>query len=315
MPEPVRVSAVTPIFNRVRYLPECLDSVLAQDFPGVEHVLVDDGSTDETPEVLARYRAARGDRVRPFRQENRGQSEAWNRCVEEARGEYVAFLDSDDAWLPGKLRREIPLLDADPGAGLLYAALEQVDAEGRPSPVRPSRRATPSGWILPHLLRHNVMNTGTVIVRRALLREAGRFDPACRYSNDWDMWLRVCLRVRVLYDPVPSCRVRRHADQLTADRERIAEGWVKLLEDNLRRMETLAPEHLPLARRALASHHLRRARRALREGRRADMEASIARARELDSVGLRVLGLRFAALLRGGQSSAPRPPGGILGPR
>jgi len=281
----------------VRYLPECIDSVLAQEFPGLEHVLVDDGSTDETPEVLARYREKYGDRIRPVRQENRGQSEAWNRCVEEARGEYLAFIDSDDAWLPGKLARQVPMLDADPSVGLLYAAVEYMDEESRPSPVRQSRRPTPSGWILPHLLRHNVINTGGVIVRRDLVRKAGRFDPACKYTNDWDMWLRVCIDTRVIYDPTPSCRMRRHSDQLIADRRNTDAGWDRLLEDNLVRLERLAPQHLPLARHSLALHLLRRARRAVREGRREDAEGAIARALELDpGVRIRAWGVRLSRL-------------------
>ncbi len=293
-----RVSVVTPTWNRARYLPQCIDSVIAQDFPGVEHVIVDDGSTDDTPAVLERY----GDRVRAFRQENAGQSEAWNTALSHARGEYVAYLDSDDAWLPGKLRRQIPMLDGDPGAGLLYAAVRYIDADGAPSPVRHSGRGTPSGWILPHLLRHNVMNTGTVIVRRALLQRAGRYDAAYVSVNDWDMWLRVCIDTRVIYDPTPSCLMRRHADQVIADKAKMDESWVRLLEANLVRLGTLAPEHLPLAREKLSAHYLRRARRAFREGRGGDAEREIARALELAPGPARriaALRVRLEARLRG----------------
>jgi glycosyltransferase involved in cell wall biosynthesis len=295
MNEPVRVSAVTPTYNRAGYLAECIDSVLGQDFPGLEHVIVDDGSTDDTPRVLERYEG----RVRAFRQENAGQSTAWNVAVEKARGEYVAFLDSDDAWLPGKLARQIPMLDADPGAGLLYAAVEYIDEKGERSPVRQSRRGTPSGWILPHLLRHNVMNTGTVVVRRELLEKAGSFDSQYVSVNDWDMWLRVCIDTRVIHDPTPSCLMRRHADQIIADKEMMDESWVRLLENNLVRLEGLAPQHLPLARRKLARHYLRRARRAFREDRRQDARAELTRGLELDpSVRLSAVKLRVEGLMR-----------------
>jgi glycosyltransferase involved in cell wall biosynthesis len=286
---------VTPTWNRARYLPECIESVLAQEFPGLEHVIVDDGSTDDTPAVLRRY----GDRVRSVRQENAGQSAAWNRCLELARGEFVAFLDSDDAWLPGKLARQIPMLDRDPGAGLLYAAVEYMDEDGKPSPVRGSRRGTPSGWILPRLLETNVMNTGTVVVRRELLRKAGPFDGAYVSVNDWDMWLRVCATTRVIYDPVVSCRMRRHAGQIIADREKMDAARVRLLEDNLRRIERTAPEHAAAARRGLARLYLRRVRRALRDGRRAEAETEIARALELDpGARLRAAFLRLGDGLR-----------------
>jgi glycosyltransferase involved in cell wall biosynthesis len=291
----VKVSCVTPTWNRANYLPECIESVLAQDFPGLEHVIVDDGSTDGTPAVLADYAARHPGKVRPFRQANAGQSAAWNRAVAEARGEYVAFLDSDDAWVPGKLARQIPMLDADPGAGLLYAAVEYIDEEGKPSPVRGSRRGTPQGWILPRLLETNVMNTGTVVVRAALLRKAGPFEPRWVSVNDWDMWLRVCMDVRVLYDPTVSCLMRRHKGQIIADRAKMEQSVVGLLEANLERVEATAPQHLPLARRGLARLYLRRVRRALRDGERDRAEREIARALELDP-GARLR----AALLRMG---------------
>ena len=282
MPDAVRVSVVTPTWNRARYLPGCIESVLAQEFSGVEHVIVDDGSTDDTPAVLARYAKSHGARVRTARQENGGQSAAWNRCLDMARGEFVAFLDSDDAWLPGRLARQIPMLEADGGAGMLYAAVRYVDAEGKPSPVRRSRRGTPSGRILPTLLLHNVMDSGSVIVRRSALEEAGRFDPAIREGNDWDMWLRIALRHRVLHDPTLSVLMRRHADQMIADNERMAEGLLRVMEKNLRRLEKDGPEHLSLARRLAARQYLKRARRLLGEGRREEGEARLARALELD---------------------------------
>ncbi|MCK6480548.1 MAG: glycosyltransferase [Planctomycetes bacterium] len=292
---PVRVTAVTPAYNRARYLPACIESVLAQGFPGLEHVIVDDGSTDGTPEVVGPYL----DRVRYERRENRGQSAAWNRCLELARGEYVAFLDSDDAWLPGKLARQIPMLDADPGAGMLYAAVRYIDADGNPSPVRPSRRPTPSGDILPELLLHNVMDTGGVIVRRRLLLEAGGFDPSIREGNDWDMWLRVALRHRVLFDPVPSALMRRHDDQMIADQGRMAEGLLRVMEGNLRRLEAGAPDRAPAARRAMARQYLRRARRLWGEGRAEEAEAKAARAVALDpSARLAALRARFAGWAR-----------------
>ena len=294
--EAVRVTAVTPAYNRARYLPQAIESVLAQEFPGLEHVIVDDGSTDSTPEAVRPYL----DRVRYERQENQGQSAAWNRCLEMARGEYVAFLDSDDAWLPGKLARQIPILDADPGAGMLYSPVRYIDADGRPKPERPSGRPTPSEWILPALLLHNLADNGGVIVRRRLLLEAGGFDPAVREGNDWDMWLRIAARHRVLFDPTPSALIRRHADQVTADRGRMTEGLLRVQEKNLRWLEANAPEHLPAARRALATNLLRRARRRYREGDPVEAARCLSRAVEVRPLAwLQALKIRVEAALRG----------------
>jgi glycosyltransferase involved in cell wall biosynthesis len=270
----LKVSVITPVHDRERLLPVAVDSVLAQDYPSLEHIVVDDGSTDGTAAAAARY----GDRIRYVRQENAGPSAARNRALSMARGEYVAFLDSDDAWRPGRLARQIPMLDANPRAGLLYAAIDYVDADGNPSPVRKSRRGTPSGFILPTLVRHNVMETSTVIVRRALVEEAGGFDPRFRWNEDLDLWLKVCLRHEALYDPVPSVLQRRHPGQLIADHVRLGEALVEVLEGNLERLRRDAPEFVPVAARALAEVRLRRAGRRFREGRREEAEAEVAAA-------------------------------------
>ena len=298
----LKVSVITPVHDRERMLPVAVDSVIAQAYPSLEHIVVDDGSTDGTAAVAARY----GDRIRFVRQENAGPSAARNRALSMARGEYIAFLDSDDAWRPGRLARQIPMLDANPRAGLLYAAIDYIDAEGRPSPVRKSRRGTPSGWILPHLVRHNVMETSTVIVRRALVVEAGGFDPRFRWNEDLDLWLKVGLRHEAIYDPVPSVLQRRHPDQLIANRERLGEAFVEVLEGNLARLRKGAPEHVPVAARALAEVRLRRAGRRFREGRRADAEAEIAAAiRAWPRCGLWAALVRLRGRLAGRRVSSP----------
>ena len=295
MPDPVRVSVVTPVHNRARHLPPAVDSVLAQGFPGVEHIVVDDGSTDGTTAAAARY----GDRIRYVRQENAGPSAARNRALSLARGEYVAFLDSDDVWLPGRLAREIPLLDAAPRAGILYAAIDYIDADGNPSTVRRSRRGTPSGWILPVLVRRNVMETSTVIVRRALVEEAGGFDPRHRWCEDLDLWLRIALRHEVVFDPVLSVHMRRHPDQLIAEHGRLADALIPVLEGNLERLRRDAPEHAPMAAKALGEIRLRRADRRFREGRPEEAREEIARALALaPSLRAKALAVRIRGKIR-----------------
>ena len=274
MTAPVRVSAVTPTYNRARYLPQALDSALAQGFDGLEVVVVDDGSTDGTPGVCAGY----GDRIRCRRRENAGQSAAWNLCLEMARGEYVAFLDSDDAWLPGKLARQVPLLDADPGAALLYAEVRYVDGDGREIPGARRPRRTPSGRVLGDLLADNFLRTPTVIARRSALLEAGGFRPGLVHGNDWDMWLRVATRHRVLFDPTPSALYRLHGEQMVADRHLLAAARVRILEDHLERIATEAPGHAGEARRALAVRCLKLARLELRGGGKERAEALMERA-------------------------------------
>ncbi len=274
MAGPVRVSAVVPAYNRAATLPEALDSALAQEGVPFEVVVVDDGSTDATPEVLARY----GDRIRVHRQANAGQSAAVNRGVEMARGDLVALLDSDDAWLPGKLARQVPMLDSDASAGMLYAAVDFMDAEGRAVPDPRPPRKTPSGGILGALLEGNFIRTPTVLLRRALFLEAGGYDPDLRCVNDWDLWLRIATFHRVLRDPVPSARYRLHGDQAVRLRRRLAEERVAVLERHLPRLEHEGAPHAAKARRCLAVRCLKLARLDLREDRRGEADRLIERA-------------------------------------
>lgn len=301
-PAPPRVSVVTPTRDRARYLGLAIDSALGQGIPGLEVIVVDDGSSDGTPALLASY----GDRIRVIRRETgSGPSAARNLALAEARGEFVAFLDSDDLWRPGRLARQIPMLDAAPEAGLLYAAIDYIDADGAPSPVRRSDRGTPSGRILPTLLRHNVMETSSVIVRRTLVEEAGRFDPRYRWGEDHDLWLKIALRHEVLYDPVPSVLMRRHPDQLIADHGSLVESQIPILEGNLERLRRDAPEFVPAAEKALATIRLRRADRRFREGKPEEAEEEIARALALSpGQRWRAAALRIKARLR--RRRAPR---------
>jgi glycosyltransferase involved in cell wall biosynthesis len=288
-----RVSVITRTYNRARYLRGAIDSVLAQGFPSLEAIVVDDGSTDETPAVAASF----GDRIRYLRQENRGRAGAWNTGVAAARGEFVAWLDSDDLWLPGRLARQVPMLEARPAAGLLYSAVGYIDEDGKPADIRPSNRPTPSGRILPELLRHNLMQTNAVLARRALVVEAGPLDPTLTIGEDWLVWLRVAARSEVLYDPTPSALTRRHADQSLSDRAEVGDSVIRVLEIAL---AGFAPEHLPAVRRALATNLLRRARRKFRAGDREEGACCLRRAVEVrPGARLRALLLRMEAALRG----------------
>ncbi|MDE2313074.1 MAG: glycosyltransferase family 2 protein, partial [Elusimicrobia bacterium] len=129
----IKISAVINNYNYGRYLPRAVESVLAQDFPAdqMEIIIVDDGSTDDSAERAAAY----GERVIYHRQENRGQAGALNAGFARARGAYVALLDADDEWLPGKLRKVIARFEANLKTGLVQHWMRTVDAEGRPLPT------------------------------------------------------------------------------------------------------------------------------------------------------------------------------------
>ncbi len=182
------VSTVVTSYNKAPYLAEAIDSALAQDYPHQEILVIDDGSTDHTPEVAGAYK----DRIRYIRQENRGPSGAKNRGILEARGEFIAFLDGDDRWRPGKLVKQLECFHNNPAVSLVYAdrAVFRGGVILRPS-LRSEGQELYRGHVLDQLLMWMVIPFSSTMVRRKCLIEAGLFDERWRAADDFDLWLRI----------------------------------------------------------------------------------------------------------------------------
>ncbi len=200
------VSVVIPTYNGAHFLAETVESVLAQTYPNLEVLVVDDGSTDATPAIAASY----GPRVRYVRQANAGTAAARNRGVAEAYGEYVALLDHDDLWLPHKLERQLPAFAADPSVGVAFAGIEFFRTETG----EVTAQYFPGTELGPHdLLAHRVLPIQTVVFRRSALDAVGPFDVRLRGTDDWDMGIRLSARFRIVGVPETLARVRLHPDQ------------------------------------------------------------------------------------------------------
>lgn len=205
------MSVVVPTYNRAHLLGEALASVAAQTRPPLETIVVDDGSTDNTAEVVARFPGAKllhTPRVRP--------AAARQAALEVARGPFVAFLDSDDVWLPEKLERQLRRFRQRPEAALVYTDSvawdgRQVVGEGTHADWGPPAE----GWIYPHLLMRNVITCSSVVARAECLRAVGGFtvDPRQRMALDWPVWLRLARRYPVAYVPEVLVYYRVHPDQ------------------------------------------------------------------------------------------------------
>lgn len=182
------VSVVIPTHNRAHLLPRALESVLGQTFTDLEVLVVDDGSTDRTSEVMATYTDPR---VRYLVQpENRGVSAARNRGFREARGQFIALLDSDDEWMPEKLEAQVALLrDADDKIGAVYTGVETVDPLGQRHVHLPQHR----GDLYGELITRNVMHgaPSNILMRRQVLEEVGYFDEEIPAIEDYDYFLRL----------------------------------------------------------------------------------------------------------------------------
>jgi len=215
------VSIVIPTYNRASLLPRALDSIIAQTMTEWEIILVDDGSTDATQEVVLRYRAQLADRFVIIRQINQGSSAARNHGIERARGRYVAFLDSDDEFMPTKLKRQADLLERRNDLGMVFSDYSYIDLDGNRhssmlAPFSPrmqgliaerigSSEAVFVENVFDELLKGYFMATIVGMVRRDILGDTIRFPVGFAYAEEWHFYLKVVRAARVGYIDEPLC--------------------------------------------------------------------------------------------------------------
>jgi glycosyltransferase involved in cell wall biosynthesis len=205
------VSAIITTYNYARFLPNAIEGALAQTYPQVEVVVIDDGSTDETAEVAARYR---DQGVRYVYQRNAGAAAARNRGLAETIGPLVAFCDADDAWLPDKLTRQYAHLARHPQVGLVTAHAYACDESMKPSSVVHAAKGD-SRYVFESLLVRNiVLNPTCVLGRREVFDEIGGFSDLPLWE-DWDTWLKVAKRHPIGFVDAPVALVRRHDASLS----------------------------------------------------------------------------------------------------
>jgi glycosyltransferase involved in cell wall biosynthesis len=203
------LSVVIPTYNRASFLKGAIHSVLAQDFVDFEIIVVDDGSTDPTPELLESY-----PQIRAVRQDHRGVSAARNAGIARASGHLLAFLDSDDLWFPKKLATQIAFFETHPNA--LICQTEEIWIRNglRVNPKK--RHKKPSGMIFERTLELCLVSPSAVMMQRRLLDEVGWFDEALPACEDYDLWLRTACRFPVHLIPTPLVIKRGgHKDQLS----------------------------------------------------------------------------------------------------
>ena len=205
-----RVSVIMPTFNRAHCLERAIDSVLDQTFRDYELIVVDDGSTDHTADLLKRY----GDSLKSIHQQNRGVSAARNTGIRAARGELIALLDSDDCWLPTKLERQVDFFETHPQAQVCQTEEIWIRNSRRVNPKHRHRKF--SGLIFEKSLPLCLVSPSAVMVRKKLFDTVGLFDERLPACEDYDLWLRVSCRypVYLLDDPLIIKR-GGHKDQLS----------------------------------------------------------------------------------------------------
>ena len=211
-----RISAIITAYNGEAFVADAIESVLAQTRPVDELVVIDDGSTDNTAQVVERYRE-RG--VRLVRQQNRGLSNARNRGVKETTGNLIAFLDCDDVWTPEKTALQSQLLAANPEAGLVTCHSWWCDVQSGRGGLYFQRLGRTHAVLRRKLaVRNYVGNASGVMTRRRVLDEIGGFDPSQVWAEDWELWLRIAERYRIMLVDRPLMTYRVVPDSLTQQR-------------------------------------------------------------------------------------------------
>lgn len=288
----VLVTAIIPTYNRADLLVRALASVAKQDYRPLEAIVIDDGSTDHTPRVLQEQEGAlRRCEVSlvTHYQSNGRAPKARNTAMKRARGEYFAFLDSDDLWRPAHVRTLAELLDRYPSAGLAFSGIAVIDPDDRWVKDRPTELPPePRTGLLPrpfeHILRYMPTQTSGVMVRRQVMDEIGDFDLDLPVVEDWDLWYRISKQYDFAYCTEPLACNREHPSNLpkysvmaltsglrmnlkhlpdvrdprTRDiLEARMRKQILLLQEELLRERRRDPQSLPFLRHALAPRSMR----------------------------------------------------------
>ena len=204
-----KVSICIPTYNRKDYLQETLESIFAQTYKDYEIVIVDDGSTDGTEEMIRNLDFP----VTYYWQENSGDAAARNKLVELAEGDYISFIDSDDLLMPDAIERMVNVLESEAGQAIVYGSYLRIDENGRI--YGKCKRKLYSGNIAPYLFQTILVHTCGSMLPRRILENCSPFDTSLKVCSDYDLWLQLSLKYSFIALAEPTFKRRRHADNLS----------------------------------------------------------------------------------------------------
>lgn len=261
------VSIITPAYNSARFLSLALQSAVDQTFSDLELLLIDDGSTDETPALGRQWESTHPGRIRYFRQSNMGLGAARNAALRVATGSYVALLDADDVWLPHRLEAGMAAFSRNPNAGLVHGRVTIVDDGGRVILTPDVDTRFVSGFIRDHLItRRAHISCPTVLFRRECLDTIGDFDtdPRIHGCEDRDLWIRIAARYEVAFVNDILAYYRRTPGSLSSKYEQMMRARRYVLDKHLgTRLRDRAMRRRALARISaeVADNHMEHGRR------------------------------------------------------
>jgi glycosyltransferase involved in cell wall biosynthesis len=252
------VSAIIPNYNYARYVGEAVESALGQTYPNIEVIVVDDGSTDNSLEVLEQYR----DRVKIVRQENSGVCAARNRGVAESKGEYIAFLDADDIWLPEKVFVQIRELHTSDKAVFTNCGMQLINVEGEPIVSVVNGK---SGDVTISMLSFDepvtVGTASTGMVSRKMFDFVGGFDSRLSTAADWDFCYRMAKLGEFIFNPHILVKYRIHGSNMHSNVSRMERdvllAWAKAFDGSDPEIEALRRRSYGNLHKVLAGSYLK----------------------------------------------------------
>lgn len=226
-----KVDILIPAFNAAKYLPAAIQSVLSQTFEDWQIVLVDDGSTDNTAEVVAPYLALCGSKLKYIHQSNRGLPAARNTAIRASTSEFLALLDADDVWLPDRLTQSLKAFGGRLGVGIAYGLITQIDPEGNLGYTFPGNSAPAEGWIASRIyMRKLELPCPTLTFRRRCVDDVGLFDETMRATEDRDLWLRIALKYEVAFIPKVIAYYRVSPNSMSMDPHRMLKSQLQFIK-------------------------------------------------------------------------------------
>jgi glycosyltransferase involved in cell wall biosynthesis len=221
-----KVSVIIPTHNRIHFLTGAIESVLNQTFQDVEIIVIDDGSTDSTKEIVGTYIQRNPGKISYYYQPKKGVSVARNTGIGYSKGEFIAFLDSDDMWLPHKLEKQIRTISQE-SVGFAYS-YAYVDEENRKtSKMKPFSPALDFNDLF---LKEKSIITSTVLIRKEYLHEVGLFDESIGVAEDYDLWARILLKYKAYFIPEPLVIYRKHDKNISDDTEQMLVNGIAIFQ-------------------------------------------------------------------------------------
>ncbi len=210
------LSVAMSVYNGERFLAEAIESILAQSFGDFEFLILDDGSSDGTREIVAGY-AGHDRRIRPIHRENRGLVRSLNQLIAEARAPLIARMDADDVCLPARFSRQLAFLAGNPDYGVIGSWCEDIDERGQPYPLNAPPHPTDHAAFLAAIAAGRpLLCHPAVMYRRKLVRQVGGYHAAFRHCEDLDLWLRLASLTRLSSLPEKLIRYRHYPEQVSS---------------------------------------------------------------------------------------------------